>query len=878
MSSFTHSPSKQDYVTILAIYDDPPSSKSNNVNTTIVSTSLPEEKTKKPLKLEIASNHEIKNQQRKRNDGSPFIDVKSLDMPPSSIGLQVQHSEVKFSNLAKPHSEKNSRKHQNGEAMSVHFAPTQKKDPDKSFQEENWRQNNSRKSRIGDNFLDAKEKIDLEQNELKKWSSFLQVDPSNYRFQKIVLSPETKDLSMGLEISAVPNPQRPSHLLAVEVRKIEQRGRIAEDGQLRVCDQIVDINGTPCDQISFARARLHLRDLQSIPEPSLSFFRRINSKKPNISPKLEQFKLKKGENTSRVGFCKEIKLIKEEDGFGFSYAGRLNASEQHLYYIKGLRKNLDLSLGDRILKINGIDLSNLNQSQVTSLLKKIPIGETISLTISQTEEKTPEKQQNEEKEEKENLKEKTTKNLFEELKQMIGEKQEILQMLIPLNETPGAGLGISVKAQRIGCNDLGLYVRSILHGSAAFKDGRLKVNDRLAGIEEVNLLNFSLNGEALDAFMGTLSQIPTNKKKVLLFIARIKEEENLNKISQTHQSRWGSDSELSQKEQFVRDSVTRRSISEKRPLGQHSDPSHLRTYQRILHQRQTSAPAVSSVFRSRRSLHEPLNISSPEEPRSRKSRPRTTFYDGDCSTKYEIHSQTLPSPKNHQTTKIVCPGSYSPQRKFPSSALSSSKSQPDSLSTPKSQQQKNENGKRRGSLGSGLFKLFSRTHSCKEDSPNKNKPKPSHQQRQQQHPPQYFHNPTSPPYSAYGFWPHCFPPPVPHSFNQNCTNRPHSPLPSSIAPPGILHWTQSFRCPQPSFNSQLHGHGPVEVPHWRQGENNLLRHQQIHPRHQQMFPLTITTHLTPGSQPHQIRQNYSAGFNNSNNNNHHLHQSTYYND
>jgi len=82
-------------------------------------------------------------------------------------------------------------------------------------------------------------------------------------------------------------------------------------------------------------------------------------------------------------------------------------------------------------------------------------------------------------------------------------------------------------------------------------------------------------------------------------------------------------------------------------------------------------------------------------------------------------SQTLPSPKNQ--SKIVCPGSYSPQRKFPSSALSSSKSQPDSLSTPKPQQKNNENGKRRGSLGSGLFKLFSRTHSCKEDSPNKNK-------------------------------------------------------------------------------------------------------------------------------------------------------------
>jgi len=43
--------------------------------------------------------------------------------------------------------------------------------------------------------------------------------------------------------------------LAVEVRKIEQRGRIAEDGQLRVCDQIVNINGTPCDQVIFIKKK-----------------------------------------------------------------------------------------------------------------------------------------------------------------------------------------------------------------------------------------------------------------------------------------------------------------------------------------------------------------------------------------------------------------------------------------------------------------------------------------------------------------------------------------------------------------------------------------------------------------------------------------------
>jgi len=47
-------------------------------------------------------------------------------------------------------------------------------------------------------------------------------------------------------------------LLAVEVRKIEQRGRIAEDGQLRVCDQIVNINGTPCDQVFFIKKNKNL--------------------------------------------------------------------------------------------------------------------------------------------------------------------------------------------------------------------------------------------------------------------------------------------------------------------------------------------------------------------------------------------------------------------------------------------------------------------------------------------------------------------------------------------------------------------------------------------------------------------------------------------
>ena len=92
----------------------------------------------------------------------------------------------------------------------------------------------------------------------------------------------------------------------------------------------------------------------------------------------------------------------------------------------------------------------------------------------------------------------------------------------------------------------------ILHGSAAYKDARLCINDRLVAIEAENLLKYALNGEALNAFMRTLAQLPPDKSTVRIFVAR--EKNAPEKLG----NRWGSDSELSQSEGFIRDSSTRR--------------------------------------------------------------------------------------------------------------------------------------------------------------------------------------------------------------------------------------------------------------------------------------------------------------------------------
>jgi hypothetical protein len=79
----------------------------------------------------------------------------------------------------------------------------------------------------------------------------------------------------------------------------------------------------------------------------------------------------------------------------------------------------------------------------------------------------------------------------------------------------------------------------------------------LVGVEAVNLLKFPSNGEALDTFMRTLTQLPHGKSTVRVYVARAKN--NTNQLQNAN--RWGSESELSQsaqEEQFIRDSTMRR--------------------------------------------------------------------------------------------------------------------------------------------------------------------------------------------------------------------------------------------------------------------------------------------------------------------------------
>lgn len=100
--------------------------------------------------------------------------------------------------------------------------------------------------------------------------------------------------------------------------------------------------------------------------------------------------------------------------------------------------------------------------------------------------------------------------------------REVVTLHIPVHDTEKAGLGVSVKG-KTGSNssgnlnsakfdgDLGIFIKSVIHGGAASRDGRLKTNDQLLSVNNVSLLGQS-NAEAMEtlrrAMLKTGGQYP----------------------------------------------------------------------------------------------------------------------------------------------------------------------------------------------------------------------------------------------------------------------------------------------------------------------------------------------------------------------------------
>uniref|UniRef100_A0A3P8RZS4 PDZ domain-containing protein n=1 Tax=Amphiprion percula TaxID=161767 RepID=A0A3P8RZS4_AMPPE len=102
--------------------------------------------------------------------------------------------------------------------------------------------------------------------------------------------------------------------------------------------------------------------------------------------------------------------------------------------------------------------------------------------------------------------------------------REQLMYEIPLNETGSAGLGISLKGNksRETGEDLGIFIKSIIHGGAAYKDGRLSVNDQLIAVNGESLLGRS-NHTAMETLRSSMSSEGNARGTIQLVVLRIGE-------------------------------------------------------------------------------------------------------------------------------------------------------------------------------------------------------------------------------------------------------------------------------------------------------------------------------------------------------------------
>ncbi|XP_047446303.1 partitioning defective 3 homolog [Mugil cephalus] len=232
-----------------------------------------------------------------------------------------------------------------------------------------------------------------------------------------------------------------------------------------------------------------------------------------------------GGYTKKVGKRLNIQLKKGPEGLGFSITSRdVPIGGSAPIYVKNILprgaaiQDGRLKAGDRLLEVNGVDLNGRTQEEVVSLLRATPMGGAVGLLVLRQEEAFLSREVNAEPQMQ------CPRDLKTEEDELVltpDGTREFLTFEIPLSDSGSAGLGVSVKGNRSKENhaDLGIFVKSIINGGAACKDGRLRVNDQLIAVNGESLLG-KTNQDAMETLRKSMSTEGNKRGMIQLIVAR----------------------------------------------------------------------------------------------------------------------------------------------------------------------------------------------------------------------------------------------------------------------------------------------------------------------------------------------------------------------
>ncbi|XP_042541908.1 partitioning defective 3 homolog isoform X6 [Dipodomys spectabilis] len=233
-----------------------------------------------------------------------------------------------------------------------------------------------------------------------------------------------------------------------------------------------------------------------------------------------------GYNTKKVGKRLNIQLKKGTEGLGFSITSRdVTIGGSAPIYVKNILprgaaiQDGRLKAGDRLIEVNGVDLAGKSQEEVVSLLRSTKMEGTVSLLVFRQEDAFHPRELSAEPSQMQVPKE--TKAEEEDIVLTPDGTREFLTFEVPLNDSGSAGLGVSVKGNRSKENhaDLGIFVKSIINGGAASKDGRLRVNDQLIAVNGESLLG-KTNQDAMETLRRSMSTEGNKRGMIQLIVAR----------------------------------------------------------------------------------------------------------------------------------------------------------------------------------------------------------------------------------------------------------------------------------------------------------------------------------------------------------------------
>uniref|UniRef100_A0A6Q2XKY4 PDZ domain-containing protein n=1 Tax=Esox lucius TaxID=8010 RepID=A0A6Q2XKY4_ESOLU len=226
-----------------------------------------------------------------------------------------------------------------------------------------------------------------------------------------------------------------------------------------------------------------------------------------------------------AGFLKKtgrrlnIVLQKGPEGLGFSITSRdVPIGGSAPIHVKNILprgaaiQDGRLKAGDRLQEVNGNDLNGKTQEEVVGLLRATPMGGTVTLLVLRQEDSHLPREINAPP---------CPKSEEDDLVLTPDGTREFLTFEIPLSDSGSAGLGVSVKGNRSKENhaDLGIFVKSIINGGAACKDGRLRVNDQLIAVNGESLLE-TPNQDAMETLRLSMSTEGNKRGMIQLIVAR----------------------------------------------------------------------------------------------------------------------------------------------------------------------------------------------------------------------------------------------------------------------------------------------------------------------------------------------------------------------